>query len=65
LLTVSMIHSDNRAANRIILAIFATGVAVAVLLIAAHSRPFSGELSVRPRVLLQVMPEAGPAAASP
>jgi hypothetical protein len=65
LLTVSMIHSDNRAANRIIMAIFATGVAVAVLLIAAHSRPFSGELSVRPRVLLQVMPEAGPAAASP
>jgi hypothetical protein len=65
LLTVSMIHSDNRAANRIIMAIFATGVAVAVVLIAAHSRPFSGELSVRPRVLLQVMPEAGPAAASP
>jgi hypothetical protein len=65
LVTVSMIHSDNRAANRIIMAIFATGVAVAVVLIAAHSRPFSGELSVRPRVLLQVMPEAGPAAASP
>jgi len=60
LLTIAMIHSDNRAANRIILAIFATGVGVAVVLIASHSRPFTGEIAVRPTVLLQVMPEAGP-----
>ena len=65
LLTIAMVHSDNRAANRIILAIFATGVGVAVVLIASHSRPFTGEISVRPTVLLQVMPEAGPAVASP
>jgi hypothetical protein len=65
LVTIAMVHSDNRAANRIILAIFATGVGVAVVLIAAHSRPFTGEISVRPTVLLQVMPEAGPAVASP
>jgi hypothetical protein len=65
LLTIAMVHSDNRAANRIIMAIFATGVGVAVVLIAAHSRPFTGEISVPPTVLLQVMPEAGPAAASP
>jgi hypothetical protein len=32
LLTIAMVHSDNRAANRIILAIFATGVGVAVVL---------------------------------
>jgi len=62
LLTIAMIHSDNRAANCIILAIFATGVGVAVLLIASHSSPFTGEISVRPAVLLQVMPEAGPGA---
>jgi len=28
--------------------IFATGVAVSVLLIASHDRPFSGEISVNP-----------------
>ena len=60
LITIAMIHSDNRGANRIILAIFATGVGVAVVLIASHSRPFTGEISVHPTVLLQVMPEAGP-----
>ncbi len=56
---------DNRGANRIILAIFATGVGVAVVLIGSHSRPFTGPISVHPSVLLQTMPEAGPAAASP
>jgi hypothetical protein len=45
--------------------IFATSVGVAVTLIAAHSRPFAGEISVGPAVLLQVMPEAGPAAPLP
>jgi hypothetical protein len=65
LLTIAMVHSDNRAANRIILAIFATGVGAAVVLIASHSRPFTGEISVAPTVLLQVMPEAGPVAVSP
>jgi hypothetical protein len=65
LLAIAMVHSDNRATNRIILAIFATGVGTAVVLIAAHSRPFAGEISVHPTVLLQVMPETGPAGASP
>jgi hypothetical protein len=59
LLTIAMVHADNRAASRIILGVFATGVGLAFLLIAAHSRPFTGEVSVRPAVLLQVMPEAG------
>ena len=58
LLVVGLIHSDNRAANRIIMAVFATAVGIAVVLIASHSRPFSGQLAVRPTVLLQVMPEA-------
>jgi hypothetical protein len=61
LITVGMIHSDNRTTNRIIMAIFATGVGIAVVLIASHSRPFSGEIAVRPTALLQVMPEAIPA----
>jgi hypothetical protein len=60
LLTIAMVHSDNPGANRIILWIFSTGVAAAIVLIAAYSRPFSGPIAVRPTVLLQVMPEAGP-----
>jgi hypothetical protein len=65
LLTIAMVHSDNRGANRIILAISATAIGVAVVLIAAHSRPFTGEIAVRPAILLQVMPEGGPAAPGP
>jgi hypothetical protein len=64
LLTIALIHSDNLVPCRIILTIFATSVGMAVVLIAAHSRPFTGELSVSPAVLLQVMPEAGQAAGS-
>jgi hypothetical protein len=58
LFAIAMVHSDNRTTNRIILGIFATGVGVAVVLIASHSRPFSGQLAVSPAVLLQVIPEA-------
>jgi Protein of unknown function (DUF4239) len=60
LIAIALIHSDNRAANRMILGIFATAAGVAVILLATHSRPFTGEISVRPTVLLQVMPEGGP-----
>ena len=62
LITIALIHSDNHAANRIIMTIFATGVGVAVVLLASHSRPFTGEMSVPAAVLLQVMPEASPSA---
>lgn len=60
LLTIALVHCDSPATNRIILGIFATGVATAIVLIAAHSRPFAGDFAVRPTLLLQVMPEAGP-----
>ena len=59
LLTIAMVHCDNRTTNRIILGIFATGVGAAVVLIASHSRPFTGPLAVSPAMLMQVMPEAG------
>ena len=58
LVTIAMVHSHNREANRIILAIFATAAGAAIVLIAAHSHPFSGEIGISPAVLLQVMPEA-------
>ena len=58
LLAIAMIHSDNPRANRIILGIFSTAVGLAVLLLASHSGPFNGDISVKPTVLQQVMPEA-------
>jgi hypothetical protein len=59
LLAIALVHCDNPLANRIILAIFATGAAASLILIAAYSRPFGGAISVRPTLLEQVMPEAG------
>jgi hypothetical protein len=38
--------------------LFATGVATSVLLIAAHDRPFAGQISIQPEPLLQIMPAA-------
>jgi hypothetical protein len=63
LVAIAMVHCDNRLANKIILGIFGTSVAVALVLVAAHSRPFTGQISVRPTYLLQVMPETGMARA--
>jgi hypothetical protein len=58
LLAIALVHSDNRLACAITMGIFATGVAASVLLIASHDRPFTGQISVGPAPLLQVMPEA-------
>ena len=58
LLAIAMIHSDNPIASAVSLGLFATGVAASVLLIAAHDRPFTGEISVGPAPLLQIMPDA-------
>ena len=58
LFAIAMVHSDNRLAAAIAMGLFATGVAASALLIAAHDRPFTGEISVRADPLLQVMPEA-------
>jgi hypothetical protein len=57
LVTIAMVQSDNRLASFIALGIFATGVAASALLILAHDRPFTGDISVKPDPLLQVMPE--------
>jgi hypothetical protein len=65
LVTIAMVHSDNRTANGIILAIISSAIGVAVLLLASHTRPFTGEISVSPGVLLQVMPEADPVPKAP
>ena len=55
LIAIAMVHADNRRACGITLTLFATGVALSVLLIAAYSRPFTGEISVTPELLKQVI----------
>jgi hypothetical protein len=57
LIAIAMMYCDNRRTSAIAMALFATGVAVSVLLIATHNRPFTGEISVGPDPLLQVLPE--------
>ena len=56
LVTIAMVHSDNRRAAAIALAIFARGIASCLVLVASHDRPFTGEISVSPEVLRQVIP---------
>jgi Protein of unknown function (DUF4239) len=56
-LAIAIVHSDNRLASRSAMFLFATGVGASILLILAHDRPFTGELSVGPEPLLQVLPE--------
>jgi hypothetical protein len=55
LVAIAMVHSDNRLASAIALSLFATGIALSLLLIAAYSRPFTGEISIRPDLLKQVI----------
>ena len=50
-------HCGNRLASGIAIGLFATGVATSVLLIAAHDRPFTGQISIGPEPLLQIMPD--------
>jgi uncharacterized MnhB-related membrane protein len=57
LVAIAMVHSDNRLASAITLSLFGVGVAASFFLLLSHDRPFTGELSVGPQPLLQVMPE--------
>jgi hypothetical protein len=57
LTAIAMVHIDNRATARFAMGLFATAVAVCILLIAAHDRPFTGQNAVQPTPLLEVQPE--------
>jgi hypothetical protein len=57
LTAIAMVHSDNRTTAAIALGIFSTAIAVCILLITAHDRPFIGQNAVQPTVLLQVQPD--------
>src|SRR5262245_24402003 len=56
LIAIAIVHSDNRLTCAIAVALFATGIALSSLLIAAYSRPFTGEISVKPELLQEVVP---------
>ena len=60
LIAIAMVHSDNRLACAIAMTLFATGMALSLLLIGAYSRPFVGEISVRPDLLKQVITSGQP-----
>jgi hypothetical protein len=57
LIAIAMVHAEDRGASPITLGLFATGIAASVLLIAAHDRPFIGQLSITPDPLLQIIPK--------
>jgi amino acid transporter len=56
LVAIAMVHSDHRSSAVLAIGLFATAMAVCVVLIAMHDRPFTGQLAVRPDALLQVQP---------
>ncbi|MCX7068478.1 MAG: DUF4239 domain-containing protein [Methylococcales bacterium] len=57
LLTIAMIHCGNRIASISAMGVFATGVAVSILIIVSHNRPFGGPLAVNSDLLAQIEPE--------
>jgi Protein of unknown function (DUF4239) len=56
LVTAAMIHCDNPGSARISMSLFVVAAASSVVLIASHNRPFTGQLSVSPDLLVQVIP---------
>jgi hypothetical protein len=56
LLTIGLAHSENRMTTAIAMGLFASAVAVTLVMIAAQDRPFSGEFGVKPDVLLHALP---------
>jgi len=57
LVTIAFVHVDNGGTAAIALTLFSLGVAACIVLIASHNRPFTGEISVGPELLMQVMPQ--------
>jgi hypothetical protein len=55
LLAIALVHCDDRLSSLLAMGLFATGVSASVLLIAAHDRPFVGQIAVTPEPLLQII----------
>ena len=60
LVAIAMVHCDNRLSARLALGLFATAVAVCIVVLTAYDRPFTGSVSVSPSALLQVQPDSTP-----
>jgi hypothetical protein len=59
LLAIAFVHCDNRRTAAIAMGIFASAVAVTLVLIASQDRPFGSEFGVEPDVLREVLPRGG------
>jgi Protein of unknown function (DUF4239) len=55
LFAIGLLHCDNRLAAGLAMGIFASGMAVCMLLIAGYDRPFIGQYMVKADPLLQVL----------
>ena len=55
LFAIAIVHCDNKAAAAIAMGLFATAVAISVVLIASHARPFTGQISVGPGLLKEII----------
>src|SRR5262245_8388764 len=60
LIGIALVQADNHINCAIATTLFATGMAVSLLLIASHSHPFTGEISIGPERLQQVKREIAP-----
>ncbi|MGZ8416657.1 MAG: bestrophin-like domain [Methyloceanibacter sp.] len=59
LIAIGLVHNASPRLCGVALGLFATGIAVSVLLIAAYSRPFTGDISVDPGLLKEVQATLG------
>jgi uncharacterized MnhB-related membrane protein len=57
LFAIALVHCGNRLTSAVAIGLFSMALAMTVLLILSHDRPFTGEVAVSPEPLLQVMPE--------
>jgi Protein of unknown function (DUF4239) len=55
LVAIAFVHCDNWKTAALAMGVFATAVAIVVILIISHDSPFTGPIAVRPAVLLQVL----------
>ena len=55
LIAIAMVQCDNKPAAATAMGLFATAVAISVVLIASHARPFTGQISIGPGLLREIV----------
>jgi hypothetical protein len=65
LAAIALVHCDNPLSARLAMGLFSTAIALCILLVTAHDRPFTGQLAVQPGPLLQVLPDRPKAGSIP